>query len=228
VLPSAWRSSGCSAPRELFPSERRQVAQRRTLRTLSPETRESASKSRSRCKTSRSLRSAAAAIRQSTEERTVSPARRAVRSERTCRPGSSGRSPSRPIIPHRREVSGPGARPREPEDLPSTRALQELFEGPVHGGRIGFFPRDPRGLFQQLLVEHKICAFHAHGVAPARRTSNRCGGHRRRAPGLSSSISGTNRDFAVTADPKAPAGVSASSDRAPRGTRLAPWLDRPT
>ena len=60
------------------------------------------------------------------------------------------------------------SRSGEAEELSGARAPHEFREGQVHGSGIGAASGEAGGLFEELLVQHKICAFHVYEVTPVR------------------------------------------------------------
>src|SRR5437763_1551898 len=74
----------------------------------------------------------------------------------------------RDIAPHLREIPLPKAAPRELEDAPCPAAPQIIFDGSGHGARVGPLSTHAGDLFEELLVQHKVRAFHLHRLLQTR------------------------------------------------------------
>src|SRR3954471_12487828 len=70
----------------------------------------------------------------------------------------------RPVFAHDTEVPFPGAAAGKVENLPRTRALDELLHGAFHRTRVRTFSAGAQRVLQQLCVQHKICTFHVYKV----------------------------------------------------------------
>lgn len=129
------------------------------------------------------------------------------------------------IFPHLAKLAFPESRSGKLEDAPRSVAPKEIFDGPSHCPRVGPLAAHPRHLLQELLIQHKIRAFHTHNL-PGRRVSW-CRRHpqhlrepagRNADPGLRISIPGSgSHSRASISDPRFRIAFPASGSRsAPR------------
>jgi hypothetical protein len=71
---------------------------------------------------------------------------------------------ARAIVAHLAQVAVPGACSGEAEDSPRLDPPHEVLERALDGPRIGPFAAQPDGLLEELLIKHKIRAFHVYSV----------------------------------------------------------------
>ena len=85
----------------------------------------------------------------------------------TGSPTPAGRSGGlRPVGTRLSQIALPESRAREIEDTPGSRPANELRERAVDCFRVRPLATQPQRLLQQLLVQHKTCAFHVHMMQP--------------------------------------------------------------
>jgi len=76
----------------------------------------------------------------------------------------------RPVGAHLAQIALPEPRAREFEDAAGSRPTDEFGERPIHRLRVGPLAAEPQRLLKQLLIEHKVRAFHAYMLQPGART----------------------------------------------------------
>jgi hypothetical protein len=102
----------------------------------------------------------------------------------------------RVVASDRRQVPLPQSGPGETEDLPGSGAADELVEGALDGAGVRSLPAHAEGGVEELLIEHKICTFHAHRVQEGGqpisggRHPTRCGERCCRMGGLRTKLDG--------------------------------------
>src|SRR5947209_8247521 len=68
------------------------------------------------------------------------------------------------VPPHLREIPFPKTAPRELQDAPCPVSPQVVFDGSGHGARVGPLSTHAGDLFEELLIQHKVRAFHIHSL----------------------------------------------------------------
>lgn len=70
----------------------------------------------------------------------------------------------RPVAAHRGQIALPQPRTGELQDATGSRPPDELRERPIDRSRVRPLAADLQGVLEQLLIKHKICAFHTYKV----------------------------------------------------------------
>lgn len=66
------------------------------------------------------------------------------------------------ILANRGQLAFPQPGPGQFKNLSRLDALDELFERPLYGSRVGAFSTQAGRFLEEPLIKHKICTFHAH------------------------------------------------------------------